>query len=118
MKPFLHSKGSVRRWGGESADYIQIHDFIDSSKQNMPDMRHRALLHSSFGCYVVERVFGHTIINSSGKEVSTRDIAEKHIIEDLGRIPTVEDYLKHLPMLSWLGGPLTNRKQIMELEID
>ena len=118
MKPILHAKGSVRRWGGEIQDYLPIHDFIDSSKAVMPDMRHRALLHSAFGIYIVEKVFGHILVNSDGKEVSTRDIAEKHVIEDMGTIPTAESYLKHLPMMSWLGGPVRNRKQIMELEID
>lgn len=57
MKPFKHAKGSVARWGGRREDYQPIHDFIDSSKMAMPDMRHRAALHNAFGCFVVERVF-------------------------------------------------------------
>lgn len=84
---------------------MAIHDFIDETKQCMPDMRHRALLHSSWGCYLVERVFGHTLVNSNNREVSTRDVAEQHIIDDLGRIPTPQDYLSGMPMYDWLGGP-------------
>lgn len=83
---------------------MALHDFIDSSKMAMPDMRHRAALHNAFGCFLVERVFGHTIINSDGKEVSTRDIAENHIIEDLGFLPSLEDWLDELPMSKWHGG--------------
>lgn len=67
-------------------------------------MRHRALLHNSLGCYIVERIFGINITNSDGKLVSTRDIAEQHIIDDMGRIPTVSDYLNEMPMYDWLGG--------------
>lgn len=104
MKPFLHSKGSVARWGGVASDYDAINDFLDSSKMCMPDMRHRAALHNAFGCYLVEKVFGRTIINSDGKEVSTRDVAEAHIIEDLGFLPSLEDFLDELPLSKWHGG--------------
>lgn len=104
MKPFLHTRGSVKRWGGKVEDYLPIHDFIDSTKIAMPDLRHRAVLHNAFGCFLVERVFGHTLINSDGKEVSTRDIAENHIIEDLGFLPSLEDWLDDLPQAKWHGG--------------
>lgn len=104
MKPFLHARGSVRRWGGKPTDYMAIHDFIDSTKQCMPDMRHRAVLHNAFGCFLVEKLFGHTLINSEGREVSTRDVAENHIIEDLGFLPSLEDFLDELPLSKWHGG--------------
>lgn len=105
MKPWLHARLSARRFGGEPSDYIKVHDFIDSSKAHFPDVRHRALLHSSFGIYLCEQMFGHNITTASGRQVSTRDIAEQHVIEDLGRIPTVQDYLQHLSLEKWFGGP-------------
>lgn len=104
MKPYLHGKVSVKKWGGKEEDYQEIHDFLDSSKAHFPDMRHRALLHSSFGIYITERVFGINIINSDGNTVSVRDVAEQHVIDDMGTIPTVQDYLKDLPFYDWLGG--------------
>lgn len=110
MKPYIHARCSRRNFGGVENDYLAIHDFIDSSKMCMPDMRHRAILHSSFGIFIAEKVFGTYIVNSDGKVVQVRDIAEKHVIEDMGKIPTVEDYLEHLPMLSWLGGPSTMKR--------
>lgn len=36
--------------------------------------------------------------NSDDSVVEVRDVAEAHIIEDLGRIPTVGDYLSLLPL--------------------
>ncbi len=104
MKPFLHGGISVKKWGGKPEDYQAIHDFLDSSKAHFPDMRHRALLHSSFGIYIAERVFGVNITNSDGRLVSVRDIAEQHVIDDMGTIPTVLDYLKDMPFYPWLGG--------------
>lgn len=104
MKPFLHTRGSIARWGGKPEDYIAIHDFIDQTKIAMPDMRHRAVLHNAFGCFLVERIFGHTFKNSDGREVSTRDVAEQHIIEDMGFLPSLEDWLDELPQAAWHGG--------------
>lgn len=105
MKPFLHARGSVSRFGGRPDDYLPIHDFIDSSKMAMPDLRHRAALHHSMGCYVVERAFGHTLVNSDGREVSTRDVAENHVIEDMGFLPSLEDWLDLIPLATpWIGG--------------
>jgi hypothetical protein len=115
MKPYLHSKNSARKFGGSPEDYQAIHDFIDSSKAHVPDMRHRAILHSSFGIYIAEQIFGTNITNSDGKKVSVRDIAEHHIIEDMGKIPTVQDYLEHMPILDWLGGPKRKAKKTIDL---
>jgi hypothetical protein len=109
MKPYQHGVNSVRRWGGTTEDYQKIHDFLDESKAHFPDMRHRALLHNSFGIYLAERLFGHNVTNDVGRLVSVRDIAEQHVIEDMGRIPSVQDYLQVMPFYDWLGGPKKNR---------
>jgi hypothetical protein len=104
VKPYLHAQVSVRKWGGTPEEYLAIHDFLDSTKAAFPDMRHRAILHSSFGIYITERVFG-TFIEVGGRKVQVRDIAEQHVIDDLGRIPTLDDYLSGMPFYEWLGGP-------------
>ena len=112
MKPLIHSKISVKRHGGHVDDYLGVHNFIDSSKACMPDVRHRALLHSSFGCFLAEQVFGTYITNSDGKMVSVRDLAEEHIIEDLGFLPTVEKWLGTMPIELWMSGSVKkNRKE-------
>jgi hypothetical protein len=105
VKPYLHGKVSVKKWGGVEADYQRIHDWLDQTKSHFPDMRHRAILHSSFGIYLCEQVFGTNITNSDSKVVSVRDIAEQHVLDDMGRIPTVQDYLQGMPFYNWLGGP-------------
>ena len=116
MKPFVHAKNSVRRYGGVPEDYIAIHDFFDSTKAAWADVRHRAVLHSSFGIYLVEKVFGTTITNSDGKQVSVRDIGEDHVVEDCGMIPTIEKWLSNLPVEDWMlskgQGTFIKRTQI------
>lgn len=108
MKPFLHSRIHAKKYGGDPSDYSDIDDFIDSSKAAHPDMRHRAILHSAFGCFIVEQVFGRERTNSAGISYSPRDIAEDHIIQDLGFIPTVEAYLKHMELQPWMSGTHKN----------
>lgn len=120
MKPLLHANISRKTHGGEIDDYLEIHNFIDSSKAAMPDVRHRAILHSAFGCFIVEKVFGTYIINSEGKKISTRDIAEEHIIQDLGFIPTMEKYLNNMEIQTWMSGTErgkhSNKKRHISLE--
>ena len=101
MKPLTHARSSVKKYGGKIDDYLPIHEFIDSPKQNYADVRQRAVFHNSFGPYVCVRVFGDWIYNSDDKPISIRQIAEDHIVEDLGQIPTLEAWLKHIPRAPW-----------------
>lgn len=111
MKPFIHAKSSARKYGGVYQDYIDIHNFMDSSKSTIADVRHRAILHSSFGCFIVEKVFGEVRTNSDGKQFSTRDVAEDHCIEDLGFIPSVEKWLGNMTIQEWMGGPANKNEK-------
>lgn len=103
-KPMLHANNSVKRFGGKAEDYLAIHDKIDLSKSSHASMRHRVIFHSALGIYLIEDIFGHEITNSDGRKVSVRDIAERHIIEDLGWIPSLDDWLKHMTEEPWMAG--------------
>lgn len=116
MKPWIHAENSVKKFGGAVEDYLEIHNWLDQTKAHFPDMRHRAILHSSFGIYLCEQVHGVSIKRQSdGKRVQVRDIAEHHVIEDMGFIPTIQDYLKDLPFYDWLGGK-PKKKQRLKLD--
>ena len=52
---------------------------------------------------------------SDGKRIQVRDVAEQHVIEDMGFIPTIQDYLKDLPFYDWLGGK-PKKKQKLKLD--
>lgn len=97
MKPLDHSRHSVHRYGGVIEDYLEVHEFLDMTKAAHPDMRHRAILHHSMGPFIAIQVFGRTLTNSNNKVVDVRQLCEDHIIEDLGRIPTVSDFLDLIP---------------------
>lgn len=115
MKPYIHAKSSAKKYGGKPEDYIDIHQFMDSTKSALPDVRHRAILHSAFGCFIVEEVFGKVAVNSDGRQYSPRDVAEDHCLEDLGTIPTVEQWFAGMPIEQWMGGPSRKTRRTMSL---
>lgn len=104
MNSYYHARVSAKKFGGTPEDYQPIHDFIDSSKSSVADVRHRAMLHSAWGIFLTEQMFGHTIQNSLGNEVPVRLIAEEHIMEDLGFIPSMEHWLKNMRIEPWMSG--------------
>jgi hypothetical protein len=110
MKPYLHAKVSVKKHGGKMEDYLAIHEFFDSSKIAVADIRHRAMLHSAWGIYLLEKVFGSLITNSDGKQVSVRDLGEEHVLDDLGFIPTMQDWLEKMPIEPWMSGTRKKRR--------
>lgn len=111
-KPIYHAESSVRKHGGKMEDYLPIHDFMDTSKGAMPDNRHRALTHNSwFISNVIEKVFGFYITLENGKKVSTRQIAEEHVLEDFGGqfIPTAQDYLQEIEIKPWMNSGMSGK---------
>lgn len=96
MTPYKHAQSSAAKWGGDPMDYIEIHDWFDETKAFTGDWTHRALRHHSAGVqWAIER-FGHYILNSKNQKIPTKIIAEQHVIEDCGFIPTPSDYLSLL----------------------
>ena len=94
VTPWKHSESSVNKWGGKPEDYIEIHDWFDETKQYTGDWTHRVLRHHAAGIQWAIEKFGHSIENSDGKEIPVKMIAERHVEEDCGFVPTVADYLK------------------------
>ena len=96
MTPYKHAESSAARWGGLSTDYIDLHEWLDETKAFTGDWTHRALRHHSAGVQWAVNQFGHVIINSELKHVPVKQLAEQHVIEDCGFIPTPQDWLKGL----------------------
>jgi len=107
-KPLIHAESSRKRWGGDIEDYLPIHDRMDSSKSVMAEVTHRTVFHSAFGIFIIEDIFGHFIVNSDQKRISVRDIAEQHVMEDLGCIPSLYEWMKDVEIKTWMTG---TRKQ-------
>jgi hypothetical protein len=105
---YFHAQSTARKFGGTPEDYIEIHEFLDGSKMTFGDVRHRALLHNTWGIWMVQQMFGRVIMiekkHGGKKPVAVREIAENHILEDLGFIPEVGDWLNNMDMKVWMGG--------------
>ena len=104
--PMVHSRSSVKRWGGVEEDYLAIHKLLDSPKATMNNNTSRMLTHNTWFAYeVIPLIFGYNIINSDGRSVDVVDIAMLHIAEDFRHkfIPTPQDYLQHMQVQPWMN---------------
>lgn len=99
-----HAESSARRFGGEPEDYLTIHAWLDQSKLSWAAPAHRALRHHATGVWDCEQRFGVALTNSAGRRVPVRLVAERHVREDLGRIPSLQDWLGELPLAPWMLG--------------
>ncbi len=130
-KPYIHAMSSVRKFGGVPGDYEPIHSFMDSSKAAIADNRHRVLTHTSwFISTILERIkFANsgpetsdhrfpTIINSSGRVVSIRDIGEQHVMEDFAGkfIPTPQDYIAEMEFKKWMQNGIEKPPSFLKIE--
>lgn len=55
--------------------------------------QHRALRHHASGILDCIEKFGPAITLANGKIIPTRCVGEQHVIEDMGRIPTFNDWI-------------------------
>lgn len=101
--PLQHAVSSGNRYGGTWEDYLHIHDWFDETKGWVPDNRHRAIRHNAETIIESLSIFD-PITLESGRLVPVRRIAEQHVLEDLGLVPTAADYLKTMPILKWMRG--------------
>lgn len=105
MNSWYHAQSAARFWkGGVAEDFLPIEEFIDSSKMVIGDVRHRSLYHHTAGVFLCERIFGKTITIGRGIQVPVRLVAERHILEDLGWLPSPADYLDGMPIKPWMSG--------------
>jgi hypothetical protein len=101
--PYYHAISSSKRFGGEPENYLGIHEWFDRGKVSQPDFKHRALSHHSQGIYDAAQLFGSTILISTGARVPTRLIGEQHVFEDLGFIPSFQDWMDLLFLKRWMS---------------
>jgi hypothetical protein len=129
---YIHAETSARKFGGQPEDYLAIHEWIDRFKSVLGDVRHRAMVHHAQGPWMCQEVFGRfinihddsgdVILAKSGKpqKVLVRDIAENHIIEDMGCLPTIEDWLCNMTCRTWMGGKrnkFIGREELLDAEV-
>lgn len=96
MKPLQHAQISQKNHGGTWQDYIEIHNFLDSSKASCAHFKHRFFLHHVEGVELGVKLFGQSVVNSDEKPIETRQLLTEHLIEDVGTLVTVEDWARDL----------------------
>jgi hypothetical protein len=93
----IHSKSSVKKYGGVYTDYLHLHECLDQPKLWMPSSTHRMFRHHTMGIYEGEIKFGTHFTNSDGKVVYTRYILTDHIKEDCyNYVPTPREWIMAL----------------------
>jgi hypothetical protein len=102
MHPYHHALSSAKKFGGQPEDYLAIHHWFDESKEQFANFRHRALRHHAQGIYECERKFGITMTNSDGRTLPVRYIGEQHVNEDIGFIPSLQDWLSAIVPEPWM----------------
>ena len=99
MTPVHHALHSAHRWGGTIATYVPVHAWLDQSKAAWSDPRHRAFLHHRQGAILAALL----LLPTTEGPRSTREVAEDHIMEDLGFLPDAKEWLVHLRPKSWMS---------------
>jgi len=102
MKPIEHAKASAKVFGGIYEDYIDIHKWFDQFRFSINSPKHRMFLHHTGGVIICEQVFGYELVNSDGNSVAVRDIAEHHIVTDVGEMRTPQDWLENIQNEEWV----------------
>ena len=117
---YYHALSSVRKWGGVPEDYLPLHQWFDQSKAILADPRHRALRHHAEGIFMLEALFGATLVNADGRTVPVRLIGDQHVREDLGSIPSFADWARLITPQAWMlrGHPLDGAEAMPGNRID
>jgi hypothetical protein len=88
---------AARRYGGTPEDYLEIESWMDFTKSQIADCRHRLFLHNAWGIFLAERILGVTFARGSdGKVLPLRPLLEDHVVQDFGKIPTLAACLAQL----------------------
>jgi hypothetical protein len=109
---YIHAERSAKKkWGGEPADYLKIHKWLDQAKAQIGDNHHRAVLHNAWSIHLAVEFFGDFLMNSAGRRVFIKEIGEQHVIEDLGFIPSLSDCLANLTLEPWMAGAMAKSER-------
>ena len=98
---YYHATSSANAFGGVAEDYLEIHEWFDRSRKGTSSILHRMLAHHTAGIADAVEHFGSTITISTGRKVPVSLIGEQHITEDLGFVPTLDDYIGMMACPRW-----------------
>ena len=89
---------SARRFGGAAETYLPMHRWFLATSAWTGDMAHLLFRHHAFGISEAEHRFGPAL----GGTVPTRVVAARHVRDVVGRLPSVDDFLRRLKGERWM----------------
>ena len=102
MKPSVHAQIHAHTWGGTFEEYLDLNERFDQSKMIFASMTHRMMYHSDWGIDFVTKLFGEKfVVQSTGTVLDTKTLCEAHVVEDVGFVPSVEEWLKYFDAPSY-----------------
>jgi hypothetical protein len=122
---YHHALSSVRRFGGQVEDYLELHSWFDRSKATSVSPLHRMVLHHTEGVRLAVRHFGVAPPRASdGVIMPIEALGNQHVEEDLGWVPSLADWRyggSALARLAWdadfvrrrVGGTITDYDRII-----
>lgn len=93
-------EASIKRFGGTADEHLPVHAFLDG-EGTMDPIVAGLTRHHAAGIFLAEEVFGTTVTIQS-RPVPTRYLAELHVNTEVGRIPSVNDWLKRISVQGWM----------------
>ena len=84
----------ANKFGGHASEYLAICQYMNEGQSHplLSGWRYRAWRWHSFATFDVERKFGVSFVNTAGRNVIVRYVAERHITSSLGRMPSMQDW--------------------------
>lgn len=102
MHPYDHARSSAKIHGGCWSDYLPYHTWFDATKSVLCRFTHRALRHHIEGVGEAVAIFGPSVLNGDGVQVSTEQLGMQHLEEDCTHPPDATVWLIGFDMPDWL----------------
>ncbi len=94
----------IRKFGGQRKDYEELVTWFYQPGTIMEDPRFVGMLGNTFGIFLAEQCFGRSFRRlSDQKEFPTRLVAEMLVYFALDTLPTLENFLKGMPLEAWVS---------------
>ncbi|MGE0282671.1 MAG: hypothetical protein AB7P20_18955 [Rhizobiaceae bacterium] len=101
---------SAARFGGDAAAYLALHNWFLETRNWSAGPEHLAFRHHAFGIFEAEARLGPVIALDTGTAVPTRVVAERHVRQVLGRVPSANEFLKRIKGERWMLQATSPRK--------
>jgi hypothetical protein len=104
------ANASAARFGGDPSAYLALHAWFLETRNWSYGPEHLLFRHHAFGIFEAEARFGPVIASDNGKAVPTRVVAERHVQQVLGRVPSAADFLRRIKGERWMLQATSPRK--------